>query len=158
MKTKMKFIVLAVFGFAMGIMESIIVVYIRKIIEGIDIINLTGLVISKVPIKLIRIEQIRETCTIIMLITLSLLVEKGKWRRMAVFLWTFAVWDIVYYIGLKTFLNWPPSLATIDCLFLIPCPWIAPVYVPIIASTLMIIASIIITSRLESNVPSLREK
>ncbi len=50
MKTKIKFLILAIFGFAMGIMESIIVVYIRKIIGGIDVVNLTNLVVSKIPV------------------------------------------------------------------------------------------------------------
>lgn len=156
MKVKTRFMVLAVFGFTMGIMESIVVVYIRRIIEGVDVVNLTGRVVSNIPAWLIGIEQAREACTIIMLVTLSLLVEKDKWRRLAVFLWTFALWDLFYYAGLKIFLNWPPSITTIDCLFLIPCPWIAPVYVPVIASTLMITASIIIMHKL--NIPAGEKK
>ena len=65
--------------------------------------------------------------TILMLVILALLVG-GKWlEKMVVFLWTFAFWDLFYYLSLYLLIKWPPSLTTIDVLFLIPRPWIAPV-------------------------------
>jgi hypothetical protein len=44
------------------------------------------------------------------------------------------LWDIFYYVGLKTLLGWPPSLFTWDVLFLIPVPWSAPVLAPVAAA------------------------
>ncbi|WP_205006560.1 hypothetical protein, partial [Escherichia coli] len=61
----------------------------------------------------------------------SILTEKKLIKKLATFLWIFAIWDLFYYITLKILINWPPSLKTIDCLFLIPYPWIAPVWIPV---------------------------
>jgi hypothetical protein len=55
------------------------------------------------------------------------------------FLWTFAFWDLFYYFSLYILIKWPPKLTTIDVLFLIPVPWIAPVWFPIAISSLTII-------------------
>ena len=45
----------------------------------------------------------------------------------------------LYYGSLYILIRWPPSLMTIDVLFLIPKPWIAPVWVPVTISSLTII-------------------
>jgi hypothetical protein len=56
----------------------------------------------------------------------------GSWIEKGVFfLWTFAFWDLFYYLSLYILIKWPPKLSTIDVLFLIPKPWIAPVWFPI---------------------------
>ena len=49
------------------------------------------------------------------------------------FAFLFGVWDIVYYVALYALLRWPPSLATVDVLFLIPPGpwWSQPVWVPV---------------------------
>jgi hypothetical protein len=66
-------------------------------------------------------------------------VEKGVF-----FLWTFAFWDLFYYLSLYILIKWPPTLKTIDVLFLIPVPWIAPVWFPIGVSSLTIITIIVL--------------
>ena len=54
----------------------------------------------------------------------------------------FGVWDLVYYAVLKLILGWPESLATWDILFLLPVPWIGPVWAPcIIAVALVAVGS-----------------
>ncbi|OIO00708.1 hypothetical protein COY52_06360 [Candidatus Desantisbacteria bacterium CG_4_10_14_0_8_um_filter_48_22] len=126
-----KLIILTVFGAAMGWWEGVVVVYIRKILQ-LSIPDLTRMVMGQVPRDLLSIEMTREAATIIMLVAVALMLEKNWWRRLAVFLWVFAVWDLVYYAALKVLIGWPPSFATIDCLFLIPAPWIAPVWVPVL--------------------------
>jgi hypothetical protein len=42
-------------------------------------------------------------------------------------------------VGLKLFLNWPPSVFTWDVLFLIPVVWVGPVLAPVICSCTMIL-------------------
>jgi len=126
-----KLVILTVFGAAMGWWEGVVVVYIRKILQ-MNIPDLTRMVMGQVPSDLISIEMTREAATIIMLVTVALMLEKNWWRRLAVFLWAFALWDLIYYVALKILIGWPPSFATIDCLFLIPVPWIAPVWVPVL--------------------------
>lgn len=142
MKISVKYSILTCFGVAMGYLEAVVVVYLRKILTMEGIVDLTKMVVSDIPADLIRIEISREVTTIIMLIALSLLVEKNKWMRLSVFLWIFAIWDIFYYVSLKILIGWPPSLTTIDCLFLIPCPWIAPVWIPLLIMPIFLATSI----------------
>jgi hypothetical protein len=64
----------------------------------------------------------------------------GSWVEKGIFfLWTFAFWDLFYYLSLYILIKWPPKLTTIDVLFLIPKPWIAPVWFPISVSVITII-------------------
>lgn len=130
----MLFIVAAVLGW----WEAVGVVYLREILAFHNTVDLTNLVISQIPRRIILIEQTREICPIVIMVVLALVIERNWWRRVAAFLFTFAVWDLVYYLGLKILVNWPESLATLDCLFLIPVPWIAPVWVPIACMTIFI--------------------
>jgi hypothetical protein len=96
--------------------------------------------IKKFPLKYLKIEMTREAATIIMLLVIAYLVG-GTWTERAVyFLWTFAFWDLFYYLSLYILIKWPPTLSTIDVLFLIPKPWIAPVWFPIGVSSLTIIS------------------
>jgi hypothetical protein len=83
-----------------------------------------------------------------MLVTLALLVGKTWLDMIVVFLWTFAFWDLFYYLSLYLLIKWPSNLATIDVLFLIPRPWIAPVWIPIGVSsiTIIIITILFLTS------------
>ncbi len=54
------------------------------------------------------------------------------------FLWTFAIWDVAYYATLCATIRWPSSLTDTDVLFLIPVPWISPVWFPLLVSTLCV--------------------
>jgi len=155
-----KLTVLTVFGIAMGWWEGVVVVYIREILSlrAVDLTRITmeqvkrALTVAHPAYTLLFIEQTREVSTIVMLVAISLLLDKNWVRKIGIFLWTFAVWDIFYYVALKILLNWPPSLNTIDCLFLIPRPWIAPVWVPltVMAGFLIISEYIFLRYRPES--------
>ena len=129
-----KYIPLTIFAIAMGILEAIVVVYVRELYypEGFNF-----------PLKpmstwLISAELVREICTLIMLGAIAWITGKKFLQRLSVFLFLFGIWDIFYYIGLKIFLNWPESLLTWDILFLIPITWIGPVLAPVICSIIMI--------------------
>ena len=96
-----------------------------------------------VPHKILVAELLREICTIVMLLSLSLIAGKNRLQILSYFLFSFAVWDIFYYLGLKWFLNWPSSFFTWDILFLIPVTWLGPVLAPLICSLSMICISLI---------------
>jgi hypothetical protein len=130
-KIHQRFIVLGLFGFAMGTIEAITVVYLRQIYypQGFDF---------PFSQQMLSIESLRESATMIMLISIGILAGKNSLQRFAYFLYTFAIWDIFYYVWLKLLLNWPSSLLTWDVLFLIPVPWIGPVLAPILTSLTMI--------------------
>lgn len=125
-----------IFGIAMGVMEAVIVVYLRKLFfpDGF------GFPLTLPGDRLIIVaELVRELATVIMLLGLSWAISRSYLKRFAWFLFSFAIWDIFYYVGLKAFLGWPDSLLTWDILYLIPVTWVGPVLAPVISSVFMII-------------------
>ena len=133
-----KLILLAVFGIAMAHFEGVVVVYLRKALGMLDSES-NKESIEKFPKRYLNIEMTREAATIIMLVIIAFLVGQNWIEKGVFFLWTFAFWDLFYYLSLYILIKWPPKLTTIDVLFLIPKPWIAPVWFPIGVSTLTIL-------------------
>jgi hypothetical protein len=134
----LKLLLLAVFGIAMAHLEGVVVVYLRKALGMLDSeSNRESL--GKIAPSYLKIEMTREAATIIMLVVIACLVGSSWIERGIFFLWTFAFWDLVYYLSLFILIKWPPTLKTIDVLFLIPKPWIAPVWFPIGVSSITII-------------------
>jgi len=95
--------------------------------------------ITQLPQSLLTVEVLREGATIVMLVSIALLAASGARERWAVFLWTFALWDISYYAGLWATIRWPSSLKDLDVLFLIPVPWVSQVWFPLLVSGLTLI-------------------
>ena len=133
-----KLSLLAVFGIAMAHFEGVVVVYLRKALGMLDSeSNKESL--EKFPQRYLYIEMTREAATIVMLVVIAFLVGSSWIEKGVFFLWTFAFWDLFYYISLYILIKWPSKLTTIDVLFLIPKPWIAPVWFPISISFITII-------------------
>ena len=131
-------LLLALFGMAMAHFEGVVVVYLRKALGMLDSeSNKESL--EKFPVRYLYIEMTREAATIIMLVVIAWLVGTDWIEKGIFFLWTFAFWDLFYYVSLYILIKWPPKLTTIDVLFLIPKPWIAPVWFPIGVSALTIL-------------------
>lgn len=130
-----KIIWITVFAIAMGFMESAIVVYLRELFYP----NGFEFPLKSMKNYLILTELAREAATIIMLAGIAWLAGSNRHARFAWFIYTFAIWDIFYYVFLKVILNWLVSWFTWDVLFLIPCLWVGPVLAPVILSVLMII-------------------
>ncbi|MGD8779421.1 MAG: hypothetical protein PVH88_10735 [Ignavibacteria bacterium] len=137
---KRKLILILFFAIAMGFLEAIVVVYLRELYypQGFNF----PLVITNDRIFIA--ELLREICTIVMLLSLALIAGKNRLQAFAFFLFSFAVWDIFYYVALKLLLNWPSSLLTWDILFLIPITWLGPVFAPLICSVTMIILALVL--------------
>jgi hypothetical protein len=134
----LKMSLLALFGIAMAHFEGVVVVYLRKALGMLDSESNKASV-DKIPKRFLYIEMTREAATIIMLVVIAYLAGTTWVERGVFFLWTFAFWDLFYYLSLYIVIKWPPSLKAIDVLFLIPVPWIAPVWFPIGVSSLTII-------------------
>jgi len=133
-----KLSLLALFGISMAHLEGVVVVYLRKALGMLDSeSNKESL--EKFPERYLKIEKSREVATIVMLGVIAYIAGATWTERGIFFLWTFAFWDLFYYLSLYILIKWPPSLTTIDVLFLIPKPWIAPVWFPIGVSFLTII-------------------
>ena len=134
----LKLSLLALFGIAMAHLEGVVVVYLRKALGMLDSeSNRESL--EKIAPSYLKIEMTREAATIIMLVVIAYLVGSTWIERGVFFLWTFAFWDLFYYLSLYILIKWPPTLRTIDVLFLIPKPWIAPVWFPIGVSSFTIV-------------------
>jgi hypothetical protein len=141
--TTVVLIVLAIFGIAMGHLEGVVVVYLRKVLGLPESVSNKDS-IEKFPRRYLHIEISREVVTIVMLASIAFLVGDSWAGRGIFFLWTFAFWDLFYYVSLYILIRWPPSLKTIDVLFLIPVPWIAPVWFPVVVSSLTIIVIVLL--------------
>ncbi len=140
--TRMQLLISGVFGIAFGFLEAAVVVYLRAA---------TGLVPQPFAVdqqlqfannlsrQLLSIEACREVATITMLVCVSLLAVKKTRERVALFLWCFAFWDLVYYLGLWFWVRWPMSLTSPDVFFLIPTPWYGQVWFAYLVSGLTIV-------------------
>jgi len=139
----LKLVLLAVFGIAMAHFEGVVVVYLRKSLGMLDAESNKESV-GKIPDRFLKIEKSREAATIVMLVVIAVLCGATWMERGIFFLWTFAFWDLFYYLSLYILIKWPPTLRTIDVLFLIPKPWIAPVWFPVGVSSLTILVIFIL--------------
>ena len=73
-----------------------------------------------------------------MLGAIALAAGRSFRERVAFFLLAFAIWDAQYYLSLRLLTGWPPSLDTIDVYFLIPFPWMGPVWLPLLIDLLLV--------------------
>ncbi|HEY6082989.1 MAG TPA: hypothetical protein VIU45_05990 [Chitinophagaceae bacterium] len=128
------------FSIAMGYLETSVVVYLREIYYPAGF----RFPLTVMPPKAVLIELLREAGTVIMLMGIGVLAGHSKPQRFAWFIYSFAIWDIFYYIFLKLLIGWPANLLTWDILFLIPVPWVGPVLAPCIVSLTMILTALMI--------------
>ncbi|MBS1771640.1 MAG: hypothetical protein JST82_02180 [Bacteroidetes bacterium] len=123
------------YSIAMGFLETAVVVYLRKLYYPNGFFFPLAPVSSDIAI----VELWRELATLIMLISIGVLAGRNRAEKFAYFLYSFAIWDLFYYVFLKVFLNWPESLMTWDILFLLPIPWVGPVIAPCIIAVTMVL-------------------
>lgn len=126
---------ITVFGIAIGFLESAVVVYLRELYYPQGFCFPLQTMQGRVGLT----ELLRELSTLIILASIAFLAGTSSRQRFAWFFYTFAVWDIFYYVFLKLLLNWPESLLTWDILFLLPTTWVGPVIAPVVVSFTMIV-------------------
>ena len=131
--------IVTVLAIAMAFLESMIVIYLRKLYYPLGF----NFPLSSIDSNILALEWVRESFTLVMLISIGILAGKKFYDRFAYFLYAFAIWDIFYYIWLKVILDWPSSFLTMDLLFLIPWPWVGPVLAPILLSLTMILLAFV---------------
>jgi len=121
------------YALAMAYVESAVVVYLQLALDG-----QVGAVFPLRPVDqtngLIAIEAGREAATIVMIGAVGLLAGRTWLEQLAWSAVAFGVWDVGYYGWLYVFSGWPPSLGTPDILFLLPVPWVGPVWSPMVVS------------------------
>jgi hypothetical protein len=111
--TPARFVALFVFAVAFGIEEAVIVVYLRHLPSFVR--------------DAYALEMLREACTLAVIAAIAYLAADSASRKGRAFCFAFGVWDIVYYAALAR-LSGFPTIADDDVLFLIPVPWVAPVW------------------------------
>ncbi|MBI2621336.1 MAG: hypothetical protein HYW63_01655 [Candidatus Levybacteria bacterium] len=137
------------FGASFGVIEASVLIYLRAATgllpgfegtifdvwrQSYEIYYNQEMLERQLPMSLRVFELIREIGTMVMLWAVAF-IAASKWKeRFAIFLFSFAAWDIFYYIHLWATVRWPKSLTTPDVLFLIPEPWFAQVWFPILVS------------------------
>lgn len=128
---------MTLFSMAMAFLESAVVIYLRELYypQGFCFPLVT------LPAKIALTEFLREMATLIMLLAAGYIAGRQTDRWVAWSIYSFAVWDIFYYVYLKILLNWPDSWLTWDILFLIPVIWTGPVIAPVLVSFTMILLS-----------------
>lgn len=131
---------ITLFAISMGVFEGAVVVYLRELYYP------AGFSFPLTPIDshIAITELVREFASLIMLLSVGIIAGKNLSQRFAWFIYSFAVWDIIYYVFLWLILAWPESLLTWDVLFLLPVIWTGPVIAPILLSLLMILLAMAI--------------
>jgi hypothetical protein len=133
-----------VLALAFGWIEASVVVYLREAslqaaTDVADFQVFQGLPAS-LPPHLVAMEMAREACTILLLWAVAWLAGRRSADRAGAFLLSFGIWDLTYYATLKLVTEWPDSLRAWDILFLIPLPWVGPVWAPVAVSAVFVVA------------------
>ncbi len=138
---------LLIWGIVFGYIEAAVVVYLREIYypEGF------AFPLVRIEDRILFTELVREAATLLLIWATVSLVYNRLQSRFAAFFLLFGLWDIFYYIFLKLLLHWPESINTWDILFLIPAPWIGPVWAPILVSIGFIYAGTILLFHNQKN-------
>jgi len=161
-----KIIKVIVFAIAFAFVEAAVVVYLRHLLGAVQpqvareevLLLIPGIAFLEPQTalkiitnsKLLNVELVREAATLVMLAALAALAAKTLKGIAAFFLLAFGIWDIFYYIFLKLTIGWPASLSDLDTFFLLPFPWVGPVIVPILISSLLTAGSLFYLTRRKS--------
>jgi hypothetical protein len=134
-----------VFAASFGYVEAVTVVYLRQLGNmptGVDyaaIYRMRGLSLDSATItsemrrmKVLPIEWTREIATLLLLAGAAIAGGRDRWERWGLFGFTFAVWDLSYYLYLAFWVNFPKSLWDTDIYFLVPIAWYGPVWFPVL--------------------------
>lgn len=134
-----------VYAGAFGLTEAVLVVYVRRMLgmpPGLDYAQIwaaRGLSLTSNTFAtefrdhgLLGLETAREAGTIFLLVGAAMAAARTWRERWGIFLYTFAVWDLSYYLYLALLIGFPRSLLATDVYFLIPITWYGPVWFPVL--------------------------
>jgi hypothetical protein len=129
--------VVITYAIAMAYLEAAVVIYLTAALGG-QIGVLFPLQPTHVFGNLAWVEVGREAATLVMIATVGFLAGRSWLERLALAAVIFGTWDIGYYVFLWLLAGWPASLASTDLLFLIPVPWVGPVWSPVLVSLALV--------------------
>jgi hypothetical protein len=138
-----------VYAGAMAYLEAAVVVYLQLALG-----SQVGAIFPLPPAieagNFFTIEIGREAATLVMIATVGLLVGRTWLERLAWSAVVFGAWDIAYYAWLHVFSGWPPALDTFDLFFLLPVPWVGPIWSPVAVSVALVGVGLAAASALRS--------
>ncbi len=130
---------------AFGYVEALVVVYLRRLTgmtPGWDYRQIwaaRGLPFSAASIfaemhrqGVLHTEITREVATLLLLAGAACAAGRTGRERLGLFAYTFATWDLTYYLWLKLWTGFPQSLAATDIYYLVPIAWYGPVWFPVL--------------------------
>ena len=133
-----------VFAAAFGYVEAAVVNYLRRyagMAPGLDypaILAARGLPFDSAhvlglmrQVDVLNAELTREAATMLLLIGAAWAAGRTTREKWGLFAFTFAVWDLTYYLWLLILTGFPRSLTDTDLYFLIPWAWYGPVWFPV---------------------------
>lgn len=146
----------AVFAASFGYVEAVTVVYIRQLgnmpigIDYAEIFRARSLSFDSATVTaemrrlgILNIEMTREIATLLLLAGAAMAGGRNRWEQWGLFGFTFAVWDLSYYLYLALWIGFPKSLLETDIYFLVPIAWYGPVWFPVlVVMPVILIASI----------------
>lgn len=155
---KGKIVQVIIFAIAFAFVEAAVVIYLRHLLgsttPAVDknkiLLLLPGIAFLEpetatkiiASSQILNVERIREFATIVMLAAMATLSGRNLREYLAFFFLSFGIWDIFYYVFLRLTIGWPISLSDLDTFFLLPSPWVGPVFVPILISSFLVIVSL----------------
>lgn len=135
------------FGVAFGFVEAAVVVYLRAAIgAGTVLPTATGATLAAYQ----SVEVLREIATLVMIATVGWLAGRTGLERLAWVAVVFGTWDVSYYAALHWAIGWPATLDDWDVLFLIPGPWVGPVWAPTVVSVTLVGVGLVAAARCRS--------
>ena len=139
---------------AFGYVEALVVVYIRRLTgmtPGMDYHQLwaarhlawngPAIIAEMSRLGVYQTEYGREIATLLLLLGPAMAAGRTGRERLALFLYTFAVWDETYYLWLKLWTGFPATLGSTDIYFLVPIAWYGPVWFPVLVVMPALIAA-----------------
>ena len=133
-----------VLALVFGWIEASVIVYLREIsirevaLHATSYLPNLQITLASLPGRLVALEMAREACTLVLIAAAGWLAGRRPADRIGAFFTAFGIWDLTYYAVLRLVSGWPDSISTWDILFLIPSPWVAPVWAPVTVATLLV--------------------
>ena len=153
-----------VFATSFGYVEAAVVVYVRRatgMAPGLDypaifaarhaIFNGAGIMAEMRRQGVLDIELGREFATLLLLFGAAWASGQTRRERLGIFGFTFAVWDLTYYMFLIIRIDFPRHLQDIDIYFLLPIAWYGPVWFPTLICMPLILAGSLWLMRSSAN-------
>lgn len=156
---KKRVLKITVFAVSFAFVEAAVVVYLRHLLGSTEpsidkheiLLLLPGIAFlePETAVKimtnsaLLNVERLREASTLVMLAAVASLAGQRLKEKIAFSFLAFGIWDIFYYAFLKLTIGWPKSFSDLDIFFLLPTPWVGPIIAPVVASSLLILGSLL---------------